>query len=118
MFSSDFTLGILGGGQLGKMLLYDTRKWDIKTHVLDDADDAPSRLACNRFVQGSLLDYDTVVAFGESCDVITIEIENVNIEALRTLEDAGKKVYPQPSVLATIQDKTIQKTFYVENKNK
>jgi 5-(carboxyamino)imidazole ribonucleotide synthase len=115
MFSTNFTLGILGGGQLGKMLLYDTRKWDIKTAVLDADTAAPARLACNEFVQGSLLDYDTVVAFGENCDVITIEIENVNTDALFTLANQGKKVYPQPAVLQIIQDKTVQKTFYKNN---
>jgi 5-(carboxyamino)imidazole ribonucleotide synthase len=113
MFSnSDFKLGILGGGQLGKMLLYDTRRLDITTHILDAAADAPARLACNRFMQGSLLDYETVVAFGQDCDVVTIEIENVSTEALKTLQQQGKKVYPQPEVLEIIQDKTVQKQFY------
>lgn len=115
MFSNNFTLGILGGGQLGKMLLYDTRKWDIKTAILDAAADAPARLACNTFVQGSLLDYDTVLAFATGCDVITIEIENVNTDALFALEAQGKRVYPQPAVLQIIQDKTVQKQFYKEN---
>ena len=115
MFSTNFTLGILGGGQLGKMLLYDTRKWDIKTAVLDADAAAPARFACNEFVQGSLLDYETVLAFGRNCDVITIEIENVNTDALAVLESEGKKVYPQPAVLQIIQDKTVQKTFYKKN---
>jgi 5-(carboxyamino)imidazole ribonucleotide synthase len=115
MFSTDITLGILGGGQLGKMLLYDTRKWDIKTAVLDAAADAPARLACNEFVKGSLLDYETVLAFGKKCDIITIEIENVNTDALFELEKIGKKVYPQPAVLSIIQDKTVQKMFYKNN---
>jgi 5-(carboxyamino)imidazole ribonucleotide synthase len=115
MFSNNFTLGILGGGQLGKMLLYDTRKWDIKTAVLDADADAPARLACNQFVQGSLLAYDTVMAFAKNCDVITIEIENVNTDALFALQAQGKKVYPQPEVLQIIQDKTVQKTFYQDN---
>jgi 5-(carboxyamino)imidazole ribonucleotide synthase len=63
-FSSDFKLGILGGGQLGKMLLFDTRKFDIQTYVLDPSDEAPSKIACNKFFQGDLMDYETVYNFG------------------------------------------------------
>ena len=115
-FSSNKTLGILGGGQLGKMLLYTTRKWDIKTQVLDPSNSAPSRIACDHFVQGDLMDYDTVVAFGKSVDVLTIEIENVNVDALETLEQMGVKVYPQPKVLKKIQNKCTQKEFYQQHK--
>jgi 5-(carboxyamino)imidazole ribonucleotide synthase len=111
-FSSHFKLGILGGGQLGKMMLYDTRKFDIYTCVLDASPDAPSRLACDEFTVGDLLDYDTVVAFGEKVDVLTIEIENVNVDALETLETKGIKVYPSASTLRTIQNKAHQKLFY------
>lgn len=114
-FSSNFTIGILGGGQLGKMLLYDTRKWDIATHVLDPAADAPARLACNQFTIGSLLDAETVYAFAQQCDVLTLEIENVSIEALERLEREGKNVFPQAAVLKTIQDKTVQKAFYSQH---
>ena len=64
-FSSNFTLGILGGGQLGKMMLYETRKFDITTHVLDPSLEAPCRIACNAFTQGDLMDYDTVYTFGK-----------------------------------------------------
>ncbi len=114
-FSSQFKLGILGGGQLGKMMLYDTRKYDIQTYVLDPSDDAPSKIACDYFEQGSLMDYDTVVAFGKKVDVLTFEIESVNIEALEALEKEGVKVFPQPSVLRNIQDKGIQKDFYAQH---
>ena len=93
-FSSEFTLGILGGGQLGKMLLYETRKYDIKTKVLDSSIDAPCRIACDVFVQGNLMDYDTVYRFGRTVDLLTFEIENVNVAALEKLESEGKKVYP------------------------
>ncbi|WP_430427718.1 5-(carboxyamino)imidazole ribonucleotide synthase [Maribacter litoralis] len=114
-FSSDFKLGILGGGQLGKMMLYETRKWDIYTKVLDASPDAPSSMSCNEFVQGSLLDYDTVYNFGKDVDILTIEIENVNLDALEKLEDEGVKVYPQPKALRIIQNKAKQKLFYVDN---
>lgn len=115
-FSSDFTLGILGGGQLGKMLLTETRKYDVKTHVLDPSVDAPSRLACNQFFQGDLLDFNTVYDFGKQVDVLTIEIENVNVEALEKLEQEGVKVYPSSESLRIIQNKGYQKRFYAENK--
>ncbi|MEZ4875822.1 MAG: 5-(carboxyamino)imidazole ribonucleotide synthase [Flavobacteriaceae bacterium] len=111
-FSSRFTLGILGGGQLGKMLLYETRKFDIKTHVLDPSDEAPCRIACDVFEQGDLMDYDTVYTFGKKVDLLTFEIEGVNIEALEQLEAEGKKVYPSAKTLRNIQDKGIQKEFY------
>ncbi|MEP2935814.1 MAG: 5-(carboxyamino)imidazole ribonucleotide synthase [Gilvibacter sp.] len=111
-FSSEFTLGILGGGQLGKMLLYETRKFDIKTKVLDPSAAAPCRIACDQFVQGAFSDYDTVLAFGKDCDVLTFEIESVNLEALEQLEKEGVKVYPSPATLRLIQDKGVQKSFY------
>ncbi|GAA0873553.1 5-(carboxyamino)imidazole ribonucleotide synthase [Gangjinia marincola] len=111
-FSSDFKLGILGGGQLGKMMLYDTRKYDIQTYVLDPSADAPSRIACNHFEQGDLMDYDTVLKFGQKVDVLTFEIELVNVDALEHLEKEGKKVYPSSSTLRVIQDKARQKNFY------
>ena len=114
-FSSNFKLGILGGGQLGKMLLYTTRKFDIQTVVLDPNKDAPSRLACNVFVQGDLMDFNTVFNFGKKVDVLTIEIENVNVEALEALEKEGVKVYPQSKTLKTIQNKALQKLFYINN---
>ena len=114
-FSSDFTLGILGGGQLGKMLLVETRKLDIKTCVLAPDKDAPSRLDCDSFLVGDLMDYDTVLAFGEQADLITTEIESINIDALETLEKQGKKVYPSSKTLRTIQSKSTQKLFYQDH---
>lgn len=114
-FSSDFTLGILGGGQLGKMLLYETRKYDITTKVLDPSDEAPCKIACNTFVQGDLMDYDTVVAFGKNVDLLTFEIENVCVEALEKLENDGVSVYPSSKTLRTIQNKATQKQFYKEH---
>ncbi|MDA0864765.1 MAG: ATP-grasp domain-containing protein, partial [Bacteroidetes bacterium] len=114
-FSSEFSLGILGGGQLGKMLLTETQKWDIKTYVLDPSADAPCRLGSNVFVQGSLMDYDTVYNFGKSLDVLTIEIEGVNLEALADLENLGVKTYPRAETLKFIQDKGVQKSFYADH---
>lgn len=111
-FSSNTKLGILGGGQLGKMLLYTTRKWDITTHVLDPSKDAPARLACDVFIQGDFSNYQTVYDFGKQLDTLTIEIEHVNTQALRQLEKEGVNVYPSAATLETIQNKGVQKDFY------
>ena len=114
-FSSDFKLGILGGGQLGKMLLYETRKLDIHTKILEVSDEAPCKIACNEFIKGSLMNFDAVYNFGKKVDVLTIEIENVNLQALEKLEDEGLKVYPPTKALRIIQNKATQKMFYVDN---
>ena len=113
-FSSDFKLGILGGGQLGKMMLYDTRKYDIQTYVLDPSDEAPCKIACNYFEQGNLMDYETVLNFGRKVDVLTFEIEGVNVEALKALEAEGIKTFPSAATLEKIQNKAVQKQFYTE----
>lgn len=114
-FSSDFKLGILGGGQLGKMLLNETRKFDIQTYVIDPSAEAPSKIACNKFFQGDLMDFDTVYNFGKQVDVLTFEIENVNVDALEKLEREGVKVYPSSKNLHTIQNKATQKLFYLDH---
>lgn len=114
-FSSDFKLGILGGGQLGKMLLYETRKFDIQTFVIDPSNEAPSKISCDYFQQGDLMDFDTVVEFGRKVDVLTFEIEAVNVEALEILEKEGVKVYPSANTLNKIQDKAVQKKFFRDN---
>ncbi|PTX60928.1 5-(carboxyamino)imidazole ribonucleotide synthase [Kordia periserrulae] len=114
-FSSDFKLGILGGGQLGKMMLYATRKFDIYTSVLDPSAEAPCKIACNEFHQGDLMDFNTVYNFGKKVDVLTFEIEHVNVDALQKLEDEGVQVYPSPKTLQTIQNKGVQKLFYQKN---
>jgi len=114
-FSSNFKLGILGGGQLGKMLLFDTRKFDIQTYVLDPSEEAPCKIACNQFIQGDLMDFETVYNFGKQVDVLTFEIELVNLDALEQLENEGLKVYPSPKTLKLIQNKGIQKEFYFKN---
>ena len=114
-FSSDFKLGILGGGQLGKMMLFETRKFDIQTYVLDPSDEAPCKIACNKFFQGNLMDFETVYNFGKQVDVLTFEIELVNLEALEKLESEGINVFPSPKTLRLIQNKGIQKDFYSQN---
>lgn len=114
-FSSDFKLGILGGGQLGKMMLTETRKFDIYTAVMDASNDAPCKIACNEFHLGDLMDFDAVYNFGKQVDVLTFEIENVNVDALEALEKEGVKVYPSSKTLRTIQNKAKQKLFYTDN---
>ena len=115
-FSSDFKLGILGGGQLGKMLLSETRKFDIQTYVFDPSMDAPCQFGATKFFIGDLMDYETVYDFGKKVDLLTIEIENINLNALEKLEAEGLKIFPSPKTLRLIQNKGVQKDFYVENK--
>ncbi len=111
-FSSGFTLGILGGGQLGKMLLGVTQRFDIRTSILDPAADAPCAEIAHEFTQGSLTDFDTVYNFGKRVDLLTFEIELVNVDALEKLESEGVKVYPSAQTLRRIQHKGRQKDFY------
>lgn len=114
-FSSNFTLGVLGGGQLGKMLLSETHKFDICTAILDNDKNAPCSEICNRFEIGNLLDYDAVFNFGKTVDLLTIEIENVNIDALDQLEKEGLPIFPKPQNLRIIQSKARQKHFYIDH---
>lgn len=114
-FSSDFKLGVLGGGQLGRMLLAETQKLDIYTVILDASPEAPCAQICNEFHQGDLLDFDTVYNFGKKVDLLTIEIENVNIDALDKLAAEGVAIYPKPEDLRIIQNKATQKLFYVDH---
>ena len=112
LVTSEFRLGIIAGGQLGKMLVLAASNWDVKTHVLDDDEHCPAAAACTRFERGSRHSYDDVLAFGRSVDLLTFEIEDVNIDALRALKAEGRRVVPDPDVLAIIQDKGRQKDFY------
>lgn len=114
-FSSDFKLGVLGGGQLGRMLLSETQKFDVFTCVLDPSPDAPCAEICQEFYQGDLLDFETVYNFGKKVDLLTIEIENVNIDALDKLEKEGHTIYPKPKDIRIIQNKASQKTFYKDH---
>ena len=114
-FSSGFKLGILGGGQLGRMLLTETQKFDIHTSILDGNKNAPCAEICNTFVVGDLLDFDAVYNFGKTVDLLTIEIENVNLDALDKLESEGLTIFPKPKDLRVIQSKARQKNFYVDH---
>lgn len=108
-------LGVLGGGQLGRMLIQSAINYNQDIHILDPDPNAPCKDLCQKFSVGSLKDFDTVYAFGKDCDVITVEIESVNAEALIKLQKEGKKVYPQPEILKLIQDKREQKQFYQQH---
>ena len=112
---SDLKLGILGGGQLGRMLIQEAINYNLTTLILDPDTDAPCKHLANYFECGSITDFDTVYNFGKKADIITIEIEKVNIEALEQLEKEGKQVYPQSRVIRLIQDKGVQKQFFKEN---
>ena len=114
-YSSDFKLGVLGGGQLGRMLLAETQKLDIHTSILDSNKNAPCAEICNTFVVGNLLDFNAVYNFGKTVDLLTIEIENINLDALDKLQDEGLTIYPKPKDLRIIQNKARQKNFYVEH---
>ncbi|HZY80602.1 MAG TPA: 5-(carboxyamino)imidazole ribonucleotide synthase [Cyclobacteriaceae bacterium] len=113
-FYQNFRLGVLGGGQLGRMLIQSGIDLNIEFNILDPDQNAPCSQISN-FTCGKLTDFDTVLAFGEKCDLLTIEIENVNTAALKELVRRGKKVFPQPEIIELIQDKRLQKQFYKDN---
>jgi len=108
-------LGILGGGQLGKMLCTAAAPWHLQTYTLEPGDDCPASVVCKNITKGDFTDFDTVYQFGKEMDIITIEIEKVNVDALIKLQEEGKKIYPSPQALQIIQDKGLQKQFYKNN---
>jgi 5-(carboxyamino)imidazole ribonucleotide synthase len=114
-YNSNFKLGILGGGQLGRMFIQEAINYNASVHILDPSELAPCKDIATSFTQGDLMDYSTVVSFGQNLDLLTIEIEHVNVDALETLEKEGVEVYPQPHILRMIQDKGTQKEFYKEH---
>lgn len=114
-FYGDLTLGILGGGQLGRMLIQEAINLNVTVHVLDPDKNAPCKHLCSHFQCGPLDDFDTVYNFGKSLDMLTIEIEKINVDALEKLEDEGVVVYPQSRVIRLIQDKGLQKQFFKQN---
>ncbi|MCC5918750.1 MAG: 5-(carboxyamino)imidazole ribonucleotide synthase [Cryomorphaceae bacterium] len=113
-FSGKVKLGILGGGQLGKMIIDEVMRYDIYIGVIDPSDHPPAGTYANQTVKGSFRNYDEVMAFGKDYDVLTIEIEDVNTDALRDLEAQGVRVYPQPAVIDIFRDKCVQKQFYAD----
>ncbi|MBU0695917.1 MAG: 5-(carboxyamino)imidazole ribonucleotide synthase [Bacteroidetes bacterium] len=112
---SETRLGILGGGQLGRMFIQEAINYNISISILDPDPNAPCKNICDSFEVGSLGDYQTVYDWGKNLDLITIEIEKVNIDALEDLEKEGVVVYPQPRIIRLIQDKGLQKQFFKEN---
>jgi 5-(carboxyamino)imidazole ribonucleotide synthase len=108
-------LGILGGGQLGKMLLPIAHQWNISTYVLDPSENCSCAAICHHFIKGDFNDYATVYQFGQLVDVLTIEIEHVNTQALLDLQKEGKRIYPEPQSLNIIKDKGLQKLHYAEH---
>lgn len=114
-YEKKFSLGILGGGQLGRMLIQEAINYDIRVQVLDPSNDAPCRDIAHSFVLGDFMDFQTVYEFGKGVDVLSIEIEHVNVDALDALVKIGKKVFPDPAFLRMVQDKGLQKKFYSDN---
>ena len=112
---SNLKLGIIGGGQLGKMLLQTSSKYSLHSKILDPNDNSPCKNLCDEFFLGDLMDYNAIYDFGKKCDLVTYEIEHVNVDALEKLESEGITVYPKPSALRTIQDKSQQKKFFIDN---
>src|SRR5450432_2990157 len=108
-------IGILGGGQLGRMLLQAAANYPVQTHVLENDAECPAAHLCHHFTRGDIRNFEDVYNFGKDLNGITIEIESVNVEALEKLETEGVKVYPSPSALRIIRDKILQKQFYKEN---
>ena len=109
-------VGIIGGGQLGKMLLTECNKMNIKTSVLDSSENSPCKNLTDKFVCGDFNDFTSVYNFGKDCDVITFEIEHINVDALERLENEGKRVFHKSKTLRIIQDKNLQKSFFRDNK--
>lgn len=111
-FNQNIKIGVLGGGQLGRMMIQSGIDFNLEINVLDPDPEAPCKNLASGFKVGSLTDEKTVLEFGEDMDLVTIEIENVNTKALKKLRDKGKKVFPQPEIIEMIQDKVKQKIFY------
>lgn len=114
-FSTDVKIGVLGGGQLGRMLQQKALDFGLDLAFIDPDGNAPCKEVSSRFFKGDFKDFDTVYSFGKGRDIITIEIEHVNVKALEKLQSEGVKVFPQPNIIKTIQDKGLQKIFYKEN---
>ncbi|PHS34474.1 MAG: 5-(carboxyamino)imidazole ribonucleotide synthase [Sulfurovum sp.] len=116
LVTSSLKLGVIAGGQLGKMLIQEASRWDIISYVLDPDEGCSARNVANVYVKGDFRDFDDVYAFGKQVDILTYELEDINIEALQQLKSEGLKVLPDPDTLALIQDKGLQKEFYTKYK--
>ena len=112
---SNFKIGVLGGGQLGRMMIQSAIDFNLDLKIIDPDPNAPCSQINSQFTAGSIKDYSSVLEFGQDCDLVTIEIENVNTEALKALQQQGKRIYPQPEIIELIQDKRVQKQFYEDN---
>lgn len=115
LVTSEFKLGIIAGGQLGKLLALAASNWDVKTYIMDNDHHCPASTVCTKFVKGNPTDFNSVYQFGKMVDMLTFEMENINIDALIKLKEEGKVINPDPSVLQIVQDKGLQKDFYKRN---
>ncbi len=115
VYNPHLKLGILGGGQLGQMMIGESIGLGIKPYFLDPNPDCSVSSYTSRLRVGDFSDFDTVYAFGKDKDVVTVEIEHVNVEALEALEADGVSVHPSSKVLRIVQDKGLQKQFYMDN---
>lgn len=115
LVTSSLKMGVIAGGQLGKMLIQEASKWDITTYVLDPDEGCAARNVTSVYIQGDFTDFETVYEFGKLVDILTYELENINIEALQKLKSEGYKIVPDPDILALIQDKGLQKEFYAKH---
>lgn len=112
LLTSNLKLGIIAGGQLGKMLIQEASKWDISTYVLDEDEECPAASVATQFIKGGYQDYDAVYRFGKLVDLLTFEIEAINVDALKRLKAEGVRILPDPGILELVQDKGLQKEFY------
>jgi len=115
LVTSEFKLGIIAGGQLGKLLALAASNWDVKTYILDNDEHCPASTVCTKFVKGNPTDFNSVYQFGKMVDMLTFEMENINIDALLKLKEEGKIINPDPDILKIVQDKGLQKELYKNN---
>lgn len=115
LVTSNFKLGIIAGGQLGKMLALAASNWDVKTYILDPDENCPAATICTNFTKGKYTDFNEVYQFGKQVDMLTFDIENINIDALLKLKNEGLKIYPEPEALNIIRDKGLQKELYLKH---
>lgn len=115
LVTSNFKLGIIAGGQLGKMLALAASNWDVKTYILDPDENCPAATICTNFTKGKYTNFNEVYQFGKQVDMLTFDIENINIDALLKLKNEGLKIYPEPEALNIIRDKGLQKEFYLKH---